>query len=125
MTQLPEILYQLRTSKKLSQENLAEELGVDYTTYARYESGKTELKASQAKILAEFYGLTMDQFFNYGSAYNPKEPDSWNENHPQYIKRTGDAVSLIVELDGSKNTEKKWIELITGINRLIRKSKKK
>ena len=63
---ISETLYQLRTRKKLSQENLAEVLGIDYTTYARYESGKTELKASQVKKLADFYNITLDDFYHFG-----------------------------------------------------------
>lgn len=109
---IPEILYQLRTKHKYSQENVALELGVDYTTYARYEAGKTEIKASQAQKLAELYGLSLDEFYNYGTKKSVvKEPEVKYKNKAK--------ISITVELDGTEETVKKWLRLIPELNKVM------
>lgn len=111
---IPEILYQLRTKHKYSQENVALELGVDYTTYARYEAGKTEIKASQAQKLAELYGLSIDEFYHYGSK-NTKV----SEPEAVYNKTPKNKLSLTVELDGTEETINKWLRLLPELNKVM------
>lgn len=117
--ELSEILYQLRTSRKLSQDNVAEAIGVDYTTYARYESGKSELKASQIQKLARFYGLPVEKLFNYGYSEPHQSIAQTAEAPENYAKKSKTTVSLTIELDGTTECEQKWIGMISAINRLV------
>lgn len=61
-------LRKLRTQSGLSQEKICAELqrrGCDIgrTTYAKYESGELNIRASVIIELRKFYGCTYDDFF--------------------------------------------------------------
>lgn len=56
----PALLKSLREEKKLSQEYMARELKMSRPTFALMESGKKEPTLSQAKVLAELLGITLD-----------------------------------------------------------------
>ncbi len=61
-------LRRLRNASKLSQEKICAELqrrGCDIgrTTYAKYESGELNIRASVIITLREFYGCSYDEFF--------------------------------------------------------------
>jgi transcriptional regulator with XRE-family HTH domain len=64
------VLIKLRSFKGYSQEAVANEIGVNYKTYGRYESGKNEMKASALKAVAEFYNMSVDDMLNW----NPDDP---------------------------------------------------
>lgn len=53
-------LRQLRTNKKLTQKNVAEFLGVDRTTYVKYETGASEPNFETLQRLATFFGVSTD-----------------------------------------------------------------
>lgn len=56
----PEVLKSLRGRRKLSQEYMARELKMSRPSYALVESGEKEPTLSQAKVLAELLGITLD-----------------------------------------------------------------
>ena len=56
----PQTLKDLREKNGLSQEYMARELKMSRPSYALVESGKKEPTLSQAKILAELLGITLD-----------------------------------------------------------------
>ena len=60
MKTLPEILEDLRTDHDYSQVAIAQKLHVSQQTYSNYETGKSEIPATQLKILAELYGVSAD-----------------------------------------------------------------
>ena len=60
MSVLSERLFLLRKQKNLSQEELAEQSGIAYRSYRRYESGEREPSASTIVILARFFGVSAD-----------------------------------------------------------------
>jgi len=53
-------LIYLRNQKNLSGNNLADVLGVSRQAYYNYESGQREISLSNLKVLADFYGVTLD-----------------------------------------------------------------
>lgn len=53
-------LKELRIAKKLSQKNLAKFLGIDRTTYSKYESGYSNPNVARLKKLAQCLGTTVD-----------------------------------------------------------------
>ena len=53
-----EILQKLRGEAGLTQEEVAERIGVERATYARYESGARKLSASALMELAHFYEVS-------------------------------------------------------------------
>ena len=54
-----ELLKKLRSEKDLSQQQLAERLGISRTSYIALEQGKRELSLGEARKLADFYGISI------------------------------------------------------------------
>ena len=51
---------ELRIDKDLSQEQVAQYLGIKQTVYSRYETGKNEMKIEYLAKLAKFYNVSTD-----------------------------------------------------------------
>ena len=68
---LGEKLYRLRTSRGISQEELAEELGVSRQTISNWENDKVKLDAEKAAQLCAYYGVSMDSLFMQGRSGRP------------------------------------------------------
>ena len=60
----PKFIKSLREQNNLSQEYVAEKLQVSRPSYALIENGKKELTLSQAKILADVFGITLDSLID-------------------------------------------------------------
>lgn len=63
-------LKELRKKKGLSQQALANELGVHYRTLQNWENGETDIKPSQAKMLADYFGVSETYLFGYSDIKN-------------------------------------------------------
>lgn len=61
---LNEILVQIRKSKNMSQQQVADILGINRSTYSYYEIGKSQLDIKTALALCEIFGLKLDEFLN-------------------------------------------------------------
>lgn len=72
---LNDVLRKLRRQRNLSQENLAYELGIDYTTYNRYEKNASKIQVETLEKIASFYGLTLIQLVAYNEEENPPSRD--------------------------------------------------
>ena len=59
-----ENLRKTRLAKKLSQKELADELGVTTATISRYESGERKLPVETAKRIAEILGVDWYTLFD-------------------------------------------------------------
>ena len=60
-----ENLLQLRRQNKLSQEELAEKLGISRQTLSKWETGESIPDIEKCRVLAETFGVTLDQLVNY------------------------------------------------------------
>lgn len=56
-----EKLIRLRKSRKLSQVDLAKEIGIGWRSYQNYELGLHEPRRSTMIALADFYGISLDE----------------------------------------------------------------
>lgn len=63
-------LKELRKKKGLSQQALANELGVHYRTLQNWENGETDIKPSQAKMLADYFGVSETYLLGYSDIKN-------------------------------------------------------
>ena len=63
-------LVRLRKKKALSQEALAEKLGISRQTVAKWESGETLPDISRCAVLAELLDVSLDDLVNYDSSRN-------------------------------------------------------
>ena len=55
-----EILKRLREAKKLNKKQLAQNIGIPYTTYCNYESGYRGTDSEVLRKIANYYNVTVD-----------------------------------------------------------------
>lgn len=65
---LSENLYNLRKLHKLSQEQVADRLGVSRQAVAKWETGETAPDIHNCAALARLYDVSVDELINYDSA---------------------------------------------------------
>ncbi|MCR5736032.1 MAG: helix-turn-helix domain-containing protein [Eubacterium sp.] len=63
-------LVELRKMKKMSQEELAERIGVSRQTLSKYETGESLPDIEKCKALAEAFGVSIDDLVNYSMDNN-------------------------------------------------------
>ncbi|MEH0962837.1 helix-turn-helix transcriptional regulator [Streptococcus anginosus] len=58
-------LKELRQEKKLSQKELAENIGVHYRTLQNWENGESQIKPDKEERLADFFGVSVGYLLGY------------------------------------------------------------
>ena len=61
---------QLRKEKKLTQEELAEKIGISKRTLANWEDGVLSIKENKLKIMCEIFGVDMPYLLGYNNVKN-------------------------------------------------------
>ena len=73
-------LKQLRQEKKLSQKELAENIGVHYRTLQNWENEESQIKPEKAQQLADYFGVSVGYLLGY-------EPERGHADEaPRYVK---------------------------------------
>jgi transcriptional regulator with XRE-family HTH domain len=75
LKKIGERIRKLRSMKGVTQENVAEELGINTSSYSKIERGETDANASRLLQIAKVLGVSITQFFEDNLL-------SANENHP-------------------------------------------
>jgi transcriptional regulator with XRE-family HTH domain len=81
------IIKQLRKKNEQSQDDLAKLIGISRPTFSDIEDGRKDLTVSQAKKLAEIFGLSLSDFLNNKIT---KEPELIIEKDNTKIKKEPD-----------------------------------
>ena len=76
-----EFLKRIRNTAGYTQQNLADLLGVDRSTYSYYETGKTEPNIRQLTKIAALYNLRLDDLVN--CRYLPIDESKMQSSDPQ------------------------------------------
>ena len=63
-------LIQIRKMRKMTQEDVAEKVGVTRQAVAKWESGETIPDLDKCRILAEVFGVSLDDLANYEADRN-------------------------------------------------------
>lgn len=87
-------LRELRTEKNLLQKDLAEKLGVDRTTYSKYESGASEPNYETLLKLADIFDVSIDYLLGRdekGKKPASDEADGLSEEELELIRLYGRA----------------------------------
>lgn len=58
-------LISLRKMKRLSQEELAEKLGISRQTLSKYETGESVPDIEKCKVIADYFEVSMDDLVNF------------------------------------------------------------
>ncbi|WP_274964150.1 helix-turn-helix domain-containing protein [Tepidanaerobacter syntrophicus] len=76
-----EVVKKLRAEKQVSQKAVADAIGVDRTTYNKYETGKSQPDFETIKKLADYFGVSVDYLLGRTDIRNPYIPDEYAKNH--------------------------------------------
>ena len=63
-------LIQMRKMRKMTQEDVAEKVGVTRQAVAKWEAGETVPDLDKCRILAEIFGVSLDDLANYEPEQN-------------------------------------------------------
>ncbi len=81
-------MLELRKDRGLSQEDVAEVLGIKQPAYSALESGDTTLTADNLDKLSKFYGMSLDQFLRADqpvlNMHDNKVAHGYNVIHTQH-----------------------------------------
>lgn len=82
-TNLSKLLYNLRETENLTKRDLANKLGIKYTTYNNYEIGRNEPTIDTLCKLADYYNVSLDYLVgrNFGNQFGYV-----TEKQAQFIK---------------------------------------
>ena len=105
-------LVTLRKMKNMTQEDIAEKIGVSRQSVAKWETGETVPDLDKCKILAEIFEVSLDDLANYESEANRKakclEIKAYDymvrfENFAVYLLRTQESSGLLYAAGGNFN----------------------
>lgn len=99
MKKLQDILRQIRLENKLSQENVAADLDMSTTGYAKIERGETDINYSRLEKIAAYYKLNVVQLLSYG---NNERFDSYKDQEIAHLK---EIIQLLERRLALKNQE--------------------
>lgn len=80
-------LKELRKEKKLTQEELAQEIGVSKITILRWENGERQIKPEKAQQLADYFGISVGYLLGYEEA---KTLENILKDAEEYLEMTED-----------------------------------
>lgn len=80
-------LKELRKEKKLTQEELAKEIGVSKITILRWENGERQIKPEKAQQLADYFGVSVGYLLGYEEA---KTLENILKDAEEYLEMTED-----------------------------------
>lgn len=100
---IPQLLKRVRLWKELSQQGIADMIGISITSYSRYERGITEISFSTIIKLVEFYNMTLDEFYHFGEPkYIVQEPVSNYESLENEVDSLREQLDLANQMIASK-----------------------
>jgi transcriptional regulator len=80
-------LKELRQEKKLSQKELAENIGVHYRTLQNWENGESQIKPEKAQQLADYFGVSVGVLLGYEES---KTLENILKDAEEYLEMTED-----------------------------------
>lgn len=128
MKELSEIvaenLTSLRKSKKLTQQELADQIGYSDKSISKWELGKAIPSVDILKVFADFYGVTVDALITEGSAEEKVHSNAKNQNRSNQIVIASMAATFIFFVAAvifanavitKTNDDKAWIAFIWAL----------
>jgi transcriptional regulator with XRE-family HTH domain len=76
----------IRKQKGISQESVAYDLGIDYSTYGKIERGQIALTVDRLEKIAKILGVTIDELYQWNSGLGPISPDLGPDKESPQVK---------------------------------------
>lgn len=89
-------LYELRTSRHLTQKEFAEKVGMNAGVYSRYERGENDIPLSVAAKIARAFDISID----YIAGYSTSEQGIYGDKEKQVLQKS--IVDPIIETGGNE-----------------------
>lgn len=98
---LAEKLLSLRMEKGLSQEDLAEQIGVSRQSVSKWETGQSVPDLDKIIKLADLFGVTVDELVREGERPRPPEPKvMYVERERRPERTTAQTIGIVFEIVG-------------------------
>ena len=117
-------LKELRKEKGLTQQGLADEIGISKITVLRWENGERQIKQDKAQQLADFFGVSVGYLLGYSEYNNNQEliKKIHSDNSPDIAWKISGIVSMLGEktLDNIREVygDRAYLALINLIGEL-------
>lgn len=95
-------LIQLRKYNRLTQEQLAEKIGVTRQAIAKWEAGDTVPDLDKRKALAEIFGVSLDDLANYEPEKNMNLPIPPKGKHLFGLVTVGEKGQIVIPVKARK-----------------------
>ena len=93
---ISENLLTLRKMKKLSQEQVAEAVGVSRQAYTRWEKGETVPDIKNCAALADFYEVSLDELVNFSGQKSGALPVPPRGKHLFGVVNVGEKGQIVI-----------------------------
>lgn len=80
-------LEKLRQERKLTKKEIADELGIPYSTYFGYSNGTREPSIKMLWLLADFFNVSVDYLLGLSNSQNNVTSDSFSVDEVNTIKK--------------------------------------
>ncbi|MFA9467923.1 MULTISPECIES: helix-turn-helix domain-containing protein [unclassified Streptococcus] len=110
----------LRKEKGLTQQELAEEIGVSKLTILRWEQGQRDIKSDKAQQLADYFGVQVSYLLGHSGFRTWSEEDFfYTTGYPMVMPDLNDASD-----NDEKNSEQSFDDYLSKYNTVISKLSK-
>ncbi|PWI56670.1 helix-turn-helix domain-containing protein [Sulfoacidibacillus thermotolerans] len=112
-------LIQLRNKHQLTQQEIADQLGIPRSTYAQYESDRREIGIDVLKKIAQYYGVSIDWLVEFTSS-NTKQP---SVEETEFLKWIEENVGDVFFYDFDRSPEERKKQLMQDLRYLWERDK--
>ena len=115
MTEFNENLRRFRKEKGLTQKEMADRLGINMSTYSRYETGNREPYVPMVKKMADILGVTGDELIGLDEGQDAPSEYYLSRRAAVYAEKMANNPKYQVLFDAAANVPPEDIDLVTQL----------
>jgi len=101
MSEVIENIKNIRRSKSISQESIAYDLGIDYSTYGKIERGQISLTVDRLEKIARILQVSIEDIYKWDKKTGGSDPEN-EKIKLEYYNRLSEIEHLKCELELAK-----------------------
>ena len=120
MSEVIENIKNIRRSKGISQESIAYDLGIDYSTYGKIERGQISLTVDRLEKIAKILQVSTEEIYKWDRKNSGKDSES-EKIRLEYYKHLSEIEHLKLELELAKqqlSDKEKIIKLLEEVKKV-------